>query len=942
MSLKPKISNLKEKIIIIIMIISVLVGIYLALSSCLNMEDSEWLNNRKEACIMQTEKLAADADREFFITRKILPLLRQICEDPLLDIKATQKNLLSKYDLDISIYKFDKKKLVDTAPEQASNKWLMRNLFPALTETDIPKIEAKRVELDKKIEFSFGYGKNLISLKNNPEIIIYTVISGKESFAAWTSRGDKGVIILSSGLPDKDKILKEVVNKSTKIQDLKYSGRITAKSVTTEEKLAAVANKFLTRYSLEHGIYNDLEWYFVTTKNNERFYTAYERRNSVYYRCMIFLRIFFILIIFLITIVIINFSNNSMLSLKKFVTLIFIASSILPLTITGTTSLESIDTLTNIHKNELRSSMEEAIGNIIQKFGTYLNNCSDTLNELTNPPQNGFRNKQSYDEVTKKVVAAFPEARVSFRNAGSVQVYCNTTNYSSGQETLFKSTSNRYLEKYMPSRLEEMKYYGNPFADMLVKKEDLGFSQICGYPNKLQYIKNAGYPMFVYIRVYPPSAGEAALVEVEPRLNHVLKNYNQSIDQRSLVSKQQIINLTAFNPLKFRWSIPPNNSIKQLFEQAKAAYVINKPIFRKIIKNGRQIYSLCIPNTNYEDVCYTGSLSTDEFQKEINKLKLYIFIGAVVALVLLICIISWLMKQLIAPLGNLELGIKALSEHKFETKLPVPEGNDELVTLFKEFNFMMGENYDMQMAKNVQEGLITTKFPEIPGFLIYGFSIPAGDLGGDCLTSFTMPDGKLLFLIGDLTGHGIGSALMMSFVRSVTFNWSQNPKENPSSLADSIDQMLRDNKMSNMFMGIICGVLDPSNGKISFVTRGHIYPLFLRNDNTSEWLGKPALPLGIGKKRLSEEQTTTLLPGERILCISDGVIEIHKNNGMTIDYQQIEQWAKELIPGENSEWLKRLEKKYREWCKMNDAEQTDDITFFSIIYEKHVGGDTNG
>ena len=942
MSLKPKISNLKEKIIIIIMIISVLVGIYIALSSCLTMQDGEWLTNRKEQCILQTEKLATDADRQFFITRKILPLLRHICEDSNLDIKSTRENLLAKYDLDISIYKFENNKLSETAPEQAANKWLMRNLFPALIETDIHKIEAKRIELDKKIEFTFGYGKNLISLKNNPEIIINTIISSKEAFAAWSNRGNKGVIIISNGLPDKNKILEEIITNSPNIQDLKYSGRLTGKNNSEEQKLANAANKYLTLNSLEHGIYKELDWYFVTTKNNDRFYTAYELRNSVYYRCLIFLRLFFILIVFLTIIVIFNYSSNSMLSLKKFVTLIFIASSILPLTITGTTSLESIDTLINIHKNELRSSMEEAIGNIIQKFGTYLNNCSTSLTELTNPPKNGVTDKKFFEEITDKVVKDFPEARVSFRNAGSNQIFCNSTNYSSGQETLFKSISNRYLEKYMPSRLNEMKYSGNPFSDMIVRKEDLGFSQICGYPNKLQYIKNAGYPMFVYIRVYPPSAGEAALVEIEPKLNHVLKSYNQSLDQRSLVTKQQIINLTAFNPLKFRWSIPPNNSIKQLFEQAKSAYVINKPIFRKIYKNGKQIYSLCIPNSNYEDVCYTGSLSTYEFQKEITKLKIYIFIGAIVALVLLICIISWLMKQLIAPLGNLELGIKALSEHRFETKLPVPEGNDELVTLFKEFNFMMGENYDMEMAKNVQEGLITTKFPEIPGFLIYGYSMPAGNLGGDCLTSFTMPNGKLLFLIGDLTGHGIGSALMMSFVRSVTFNWSQNPKEDPSSLADSIDQMLRDNKMANMFMGIVCGVLDPNNGRINFVTRGHIYPLFLRNDNSVEWLGKPALPLGIGKKHLSVEQTTNLLPGERILCISDGLVEVHKNQGMTIGYNQIEKWAQEQIPGDNSTWLKRIENKYREWCKMHDAEQTDDITLFSIIYEKYVGGESNG
>ncbi len=101
MSLIPKISNLKEKIIIIIMIISVLVGIYLALSSCLDMQDNEWKNNREEQCIIQTEKLATDADRQFFITQKILPLLKRICEDPQIDIKDIQKRFIEKYDLDI-------------------------------------------------------------------------------------------------------------------------------------------------------------------------------------------------------------------------------------------------------------------------------------------------------------------------------------------------------------------------------------------------------------------------------------------------------------------------------------------------------------------------------------------------------------------------------------------------------------------------------------------------------------------------------------------------------------------------------------------------------------------------------------------------------------------------------------------------------------------------
>ena len=79
-----------------------------------------------------------------------------------------------------------------------------------------------------------------------------------------------------------------------------------------------------------------------------------------------------------------------------------------------------------------------------------------------------------------------------------------------------------------------------------------------------------------------------------------------------------------------------------------------------------------------------------------------------------------------------------------------------------------------------------------------------------------------------------------------------------------------------------------------------------------------------------------------MLCISDGFIEIHKDNGMTIDYNVVEEWAKELLNFNDSNWLKEIENKYREWCKNNNASQTDDITLFTIINEKSAGGLENG
>jgi serine phosphatase RsbU (regulator of sigma subunit) len=171
---------------------------------------------------------------------------------------------------------------------------------------------------------------------------------------------------------------------------------------------------------------------------------------------------------------------------------------------------------------------------------------------------------------------------------------------------------------------------------------------------------------------------------------------------------------------------------------------------------------------------------------------------------------------------------------------------------------------------------------------------------------------------------------MMTFVRSITFNWSQNSTESILTLVKSIDQMLPDNQMEHMFMGIVCGILDTESRIIKFTTRGHIYPLFLRNDDTCEWLGIPALPLGIGKEQESIELSTVLLPGERLLCFTDGLLATNNHNA-EITFQQIEIWARESTDNDNSKWLKSIETKYLDWCSKNNATPIDDITLFTII-----------
>ena len=444
--------------------------------------------------------------------------------------------------------------------------------------------------------------------------------------------------------------------------------------------------------------------------------------------------------------------------------------------------------------------------------------------------------------------------------------------------------------------------------------------------------------MLLYIKLLPKTAGRAALLYVILNIQNTIKEYIKNIDKRTLVLNQQQINLIAFSPTGYKWFLPPENmKNKQFMEQAEAAFITGKPNFRKIKDNGKSYYSLCVSDNEYYEVCYLGVIPIDRLEREITRKKIIILICAILSVFLFTIMTTWIVNQLIRPLGDLEKGIIALENRNYEVQIDVPQGKDEFVQLFKEFNFMMGENYDMQMAKNVQEGIITTVFPQTDNYIISGNTYSVDKLNSNCLTSFKLPDGKILFLIGNITGTSIGSALMMAFIRSVTFHWSQKEQNNPLLLLEAIEQMFNSNKTRHMYIGLICGILDPTIGDIKFVVRGHIFPLFLRQNKSVEWIGKPSMPIGISKKSENILMETKLLPGERMLCLTNGIIEINCSEEKNTVYKLIEKWADETSNEGEQNWLDNIKAKFDEFCIFNNAKQTEDITLFSIISNSSEG-----
>ena len=926
--------NLREKLTILFMLVAIFLAMFFGTESLLSGRSDAFTIDQLSQREAAVAGLAAEVEPQLYLSRSILPLLRLYSENHAADLAGAQKNYLQQKGLDLAFYQFDANgTLRQTAPAKASNLWLMRNLFPALRENDLRKMPQHRRNLDKKIEFAFGYGKDLNSIRENPETLISTTFNNQDGIIAWTSRPDGGLIIVCQQIPDDKRIFKIQTRNLPGQYGLARVGLLN-QNYTLDQSLAARARTFLSKSSSDSGKFAGLFWTFSHLRSAKTVYAAFTDKTNPYKRMLQMTRLLFMALAAAITLLLLVAGHESTISLKKLVISMFFASSLLPLSGIAFTALDNLDVFTQIHINKIRSAKEETLGNIVQNFTRYLATCSANLLKMTTVPGGG-----KDDEKTATMVAAienaFPGARITLRNSAGETMFRNCSESSSGRETVFKSLSRRIVERYAPERLNETVYNGNPFSDALVRKDDMGFGTLLNYPDRLQFVSTGNADFLLFFRLLPPSAGTCTVIIVELSTFNTIKSYLQTLRAAPMIAEGSTLQLAAFYPDGYRWSLPPLVSQQKItLDLAETAYATGKAQFRRFTgsTNG---FALCIPVAELANNCLVAFCPAQPLDEALRRMKKGILLVALLALILIASIAFWLSRQLIAPLAKLESGIQALSARNFEVRLPAPPGKDELADLFTAFNEMMAESYDMQIAHNVQEGLVPSEFPQLNDYSMFGMLQPASDLGGDCLDCFALPNGNLLFLVGDITGHGVGSALIMAFSRAITFHWSQTSQLSPTSLTDQIDNMLRENRTQRMFMGVICGVLDVVSNKVELVVKGHIYPLKISADGTTSWIGTPAYPLGIAKPAPSSSVTIDMAPGDGLLCMTDGFLEAYNRRMRPIGFDGIETWAAETRCADARIWVERLEKRFRQWC---DNQQSDDISIFILT---RSSGDSN-
>jgi len=226
------------------------------------------------------------------------------------------------------------------------------------------------------------------------------------------------------------------------------------------------------------------------------------------------------------------------------------------------------------------------------------------------------------------------------------------------------------------------------------------------------------------------------------------------------------------------------------------------------------------------------------------------------------------------------------------------------------------------LARSIQQGFFPRKSPVVPGYDLGGASYPADETGGDYFDYFPMSEGRVGVVVADVSGHGVGPALVMSQTRAYLRALVPLGLD-VSELATRLNEFLISDEPDARFVTLFLAQLDPRDGSFVYASAGHQCFLLGPGDEVQP-LDSTYMPLGVLPGRVPSARPRTLQPGQVVLFLTDGVSETASPQGVAFGIERtldVLRANRHRPAGEIVETLYRSARNFAE-----DAPQQDDIT----------------
>jgi len=194
-------------------------------------------------------------------------------------------------------------------------------------------------------------------------------------------------------------------------------------------------------------------------------------------------------------------------------------------------------------------------------------------------------------------------------------------------------------------------------------------------------------------------------------------------------------------------------------------------------------------------------------------------------------------------------------------------------------------------ATRIQRALLPVAPESVPGWQFHARLETCYEVGGDLYDFHRRADGIWVLMVGDVSGKGLGAALLMSSVLS-SARVLYDTCERPLALAHKLNDAVVRSAAPGTFVTLFLAFLDPESGKMRYVNAGHNPPLLIRGKDL-RLLEDGGVPMGVLPTYPFEEGETDLAPGDLLAAFSDGIPEATRG-GEFFDDERLRQALIEL------------------------------------------------
>jgi phosphoserine phosphatase RsbU/P len=177
---------------------------------------------------------------------------------------------------------------------------------------------------------------------------------------------------------------------------------------------------------------------------------------------------------------------------------------------------------------------------------------------------------------------------------------------------------------------------------------------------------------------------------------------------------------------------------------------------------------------------------------------------------------------------------------------------------------------ELELAREIQHSLLPQQVPHVPGLRITGTYLPMGAVAGDFYDVVLLTDERVMVLVADVSGHGVGAALVSSMVK-VAFAAESERYDDPGDVLGGINRALI-GKFERAYITACCAVFDPRRRAVQYAAAGHPPALLRRSDGRVERLEDGGIVLTLVPAAAYRSTAVSFAPGDRLLLFTDGLL----------------------------------------------------------------------